>query len=93
MPLKIVCFLLITVALILLFAVNVLSGPNLYRIKVDPADLSGVDVEIVSHPEIAMAARPEYDDRYLRYVRSAWVSGDPRSPEETSANTPPTIPE
>ena len=75
MTIKIVCFLLIAAALILLFAVNVFSGPTLYRIKIDASDLSGVDVEIVSHPEertvrIAMAAHPEYDDRYFRYVQN-----------------------
>jgi len=45
-----------------------------YTLRVDSADLSGWDVEIrlrtVSDTfRLAMAAHPEYDDRYWRYVR------------------------
>ena len=45
-----------------------------YTLHVDAADLSGWDVEIRlrSAPDtfrLAMAAHPEYDDRYWRYVR------------------------
>ena len=45
-----------------------------YTLRVDTADLSGWDVEIRlrSAPDtfrLAMAAHPEYDDRYWRYVR------------------------
>jgi len=45
-----------------------------YTLRVDSADLSGWDVQIrlrtVSDTfRLAMAAHPEYDDRYWRYVR------------------------
>jgi predicted metalloprotease with PDZ domain len=45
-----------------------------YRLSVDTADLSGFDVAITvrNAPDtvlLAMAAHPEYDDRYWRYVR------------------------
>ncbi|MDQ6830983.1 MAG: hypothetical protein M3081_19135 [Gemmatimonadota bacterium] len=44
-----------------------------YRLRVDPADLSAfaVEMRIRNAPDtirIAMAAHPEYDDRYSRYV-------------------------
>lgn len=46
-----------------------------YKIIVKPADLSGFDVEIRilnsgKRPLLAMAAHPEYDDRYFRYIRN-----------------------
>ena len=46
-----------------------------YRIHVDSADLSGFDVEMRIRGaqdivRIAMAAHPEYDDRYWRYVEN-----------------------
>jgi predicted metalloprotease with PDZ domain len=46
-----------------------------YRIHVDAADLSGFDVEMRVRGagdtvRIAMAAHPEYDDRYWRYVEN-----------------------
>ena len=45
-----------------------------YRLRVDTTDLSGFDVAITvrNAPDtvlLAMAAHPEYDDRYWRYVR------------------------
>jgi hypothetical protein len=40
MNIKIVCFLLLAFALMLLFVANVFCGPTLYRLKIDPADLS-----------------------------------------------------
>ena len=44
-----------------------------YRLHVDPADLAGFDVEmrVRNAPDtirLAMAAHPEYDDRYWRYL-------------------------
>jgi predicted metalloprotease with PDZ domain len=44
-----------------------------YKIRVDVADLSGFDVEMRIPNQggtirVAMAAHPEYDDRYFRYV-------------------------
>ena len=44
-----------------------------YRLRVDPKDLSGfaVEMRIRNAPDtvrLAMAAHPEYDDRYFRYV-------------------------
>ncbi len=74
MNIKIV-FLLVVAFVLLLFVSNVSCGPILYRIKVDLSDLSGVDVEIVAHTEeptvrVAMAAHPEYHDRYFRYIEN-----------------------
>jgi predicted metalloprotease with PDZ domain len=46
-----------------------------YKITINPADLSGYDLEI-RVPDakgtfrLAMAAHPEYDDRYFRYVEN-----------------------
>src|SRR6266705_3464057 len=46
-----------------------------YTLRVDSADLSGWNVEIRLRTSsdtvrLAMAAHPEYDDRYWRYVRN-----------------------
>ena len=52
------------------------SRPRIsYRIQVDSADLSGFNVEMRIQGagdtvRIAMAAHPEYDDRYWRYVEN-----------------------
>jgi len=51
-----------------------------YTIRVDSADLTGWDVEIRLRnvPDtfrLAMAAHPEYDDRYWRYVAGLRVEG------------------
>lgn len=51
-----------------------------YALRVDPADLTGWDVEIRLRnvPDtfrLAMAAHPEYDDRYRRYVTGLRVEG------------------
>lgn len=51
------------------------SRSTQYRIKVDANDLSGVSVEIRAHSgagtvRLAMAAHPEYDDRYFRYIEN-----------------------
>lgn len=70
-----IIFLLVVSLLLVVFVSKVSCGPTRYRIKIDPADLTGVEVEIVSHPEgrivrLAMGAHPEYDDRYYRYIRN-----------------------
>ena len=49
-----------------------------YTLRVDSADLSGWTVEIILRTtsdtvRLAMAAHPEYDDRYWRYVRDVAV--------------------
>jgi predicted metalloprotease with PDZ domain len=49
-----------------------------YTLKVDSADLSGfsVEIRIRNAPRefvLAMAAHPEYDDRYWRYVREVTI--------------------
>src|SRR6267142_3211867 len=49
-----------------------------YTLRVDSADLSGWTVEIILRTtsdtvRLAMAAHPEYDDRYWRYVRNVAV--------------------
>src|ERR1043165_7666025 len=46
-----------------------------YKIHVDPADTSGFDVEMRFNTHartvrVAMAAHPEYDDRYWRYIEN-----------------------
>ena len=65
-----------------------------YTLRVDSADLSGFDVElrIRNVPDtfrLAMAAHPEYDDRYWRYLtglraesggRAAAVAREDREP-------------
>jgi predicted metalloprotease with PDZ domain len=51
-------------------------GPTIsYRIRIDPADLSGFTVEMRvrgtgNTVRIAMASHPEYDDRYWRYIEN-----------------------
>lgn len=50
--------------------------PIQYRIRVDAADLSGFDVEMLIERQrpgllrVAMAVHPEYDDRYFRYIEN-----------------------
>src|SRR5687768_6415443 len=44
-----------------------------YKIHIDRSDLSAYDIEMRirgnnSQPRLAMAAHPEYDDKYFRYV-------------------------
>lgn len=58
-----------------IFAAQVFGSDNLirYTIRVSPEDLTGFDVEMrvptaKGNVRIAMAAHPEYDDRYFRYV-------------------------
>lgn len=51
------------------------ASPVSYKIRVNPNDLSGYDVEmrftmIAPTVRVAMAAHPEYDDRYWRYVEN-----------------------
>src|SRR5215203_4474901 len=46
-----------------------------YKITINPADLSGYDIDIhvpdaKGTVRLAMAAHPEYDDRYFRYVEN-----------------------
>lgn len=63
-----------TVATIAFAGSVVCSGsPIAYKISVDGSDLSGFDVEMRIQGQagtirVAMAAHPEYDDRYFRYV-------------------------
>jgi len=69
--------------LILLFALLAPKPPAVkiaigYTLRVDSADLSGWSVTIqlrstTSTFRLAMAAHPEYDDRYWRYVRDVEV--------------------
>jgi predicted metalloprotease with PDZ domain len=49
------------------------KSPINYIVRINPADLSGFEVEMrIPNPQgpvgLAMAAHPEYDDRYWRYV-------------------------
>jgi predicted metalloprotease with PDZ domain len=50
--------------------------PTQYRIRVDAADLTGFDVEMLVERErpgllrVAMAVHPEYNDRYFRYIEN-----------------------
>ena len=52
-----------------------LAPPVSYKIRVDPNDSSGYDVEMrfitnARTVRVAMAAHPEYDDRYWRYIEN-----------------------
>src|SRR5204863_6532639 len=52
----------------------------LYTLRVDAADLSGfaVELRIRNAPDtfhLAMAAHPEYDDRYWRFLRGLSIEG------------------
>ena len=61
-------------ALVALAQPHPVAKPTItYNLRVDSTDLSGWDVEIRLHTvtdtfRLAMAAHPEYDDRYRRYV-------------------------
>jgi predicted metalloprotease with PDZ domain len=61
-------------ALVALAQPHPVAKPTItYSLRVDSTDLSGWDVEIRLHTvtdtvRLAMAAHPEYDDRYRRYV-------------------------
>jgi predicted metalloprotease with PDZ domain len=51
------------------------ASPVTYKIRIDPKDLSGYDVEMQfitssRNVRVAMAAHPEYDDRYWRYIEN-----------------------
>ncbi len=68
-------FLVIASASPSVFAHQELRPHIFYEIRVDPADLSGFTVEMRVRRagdtvRIAMAAHPEYDDRYWRYVEN-----------------------
>src|SRR2546425_3076556 len=61
-----------------------------YTLRVDSADLAGFDVElrIQSAPDtfrLAMAAHPEYDDRYWRFVEGGGPRVEARSGPATIA--------
>src|SRR5205809_1081875 len=52
-----------------------IASPVQYKIHIDPNDLSGFDVEMRFIPatrnvRVAMAAHPEYDARYWRYIEN-----------------------
>ena len=51
------------------------SGPITYKISIDSVDLSGYAIEMhipraLGNIRLAMAAHPEYDDQYFRYVEN-----------------------
>jgi predicted metalloprotease with PDZ domain len=51
------------------------ASPVSYKIRVDPGNTSGFDVEMrfttaARTVRVAMAAHPEYDDRYWRYIEN-----------------------
>ncbi len=55
-----------------------------YSLRIDAADLSGftVEIRVRNAPDtfrVAMAAHPEYDDRYWRYVEGLRVDGNGRA--------------
>ena len=67
---------LVCLSIILLVA-PVFGGddPIHYTIRVNPNDLTGFDVEMRipnarGRVQVAMAAHPEYDDRYFRYIEN-----------------------
>src|SRR5687768_8148736 len=67
---------IIFIVLLLLLTVVASAAPPIeYKITINPADLSGFDVEMrvaaaPANVRIAMAAHPEYDDRYWRYIEN-----------------------
>ena len=70
-------FLVLTVILVFAqFSAAFASGnPILYKISVDASDLTGFNVEMQipnsgATVRVAMAAHPEYDDRYWRYIEN-----------------------
>src|ERR671913_154554 len=67
--------LLFTGITLLFFAITVPAAapPIEYKIHINPADISGLNVEMRvpaagANARIAMAVHPEYDDRYWRYI-------------------------
>lgn len=71
--------LFVVITSLLLAAHVYASSPIDYKIRVDPADLSGLSVEMRVQGRgglirIAMAAHPEYDDRYWRYIENVSAS-------------------
>jgi predicted metalloprotease with PDZ domain len=74
---KIVCAIfLCCVAALCSVAAYGKDQPTQYRIRVDAADLTGFDVEMIIERQrpgllrVAMAVHPEYDDRYFRYIEN-----------------------
>ena len=68
-------------------------SPVHYTIRIDAADLTGVDVEmrfLTSRlpTRIAMAAHPEYDDRYYRYIENLTATSDARPVTVTREQDP-----
>lgn len=60
------------------------ATPVGYTIHIDPSDISGIDIEMrfltTRLPtRIAMAAHPEYDDKYYRYIENLQAKSDNRS--------------
>ena len=66
----------VTIATLALYSGVFCSGPPIsYKIHVAPSDLSGYDIEMRIQGQggtirVAMAAHPEYDDRYWRYIEN-----------------------
>src|SRR5687768_7261614 len=67
--------LILTAALLFVFHVTAVcdTGQITYKISISRDDLSGYDIEVQipranGTVRLAMAAHPEYDDRYFRYV-------------------------
>jgi predicted metalloprotease with PDZ domain len=76
------------VALLGSVAVYAKDAPIQYKIRIDPADLTGFAVEMKIQRQrpgllrVAMAVHPEYDDRYFRYIEN-FSASDPRGGQLT----------
>jgi predicted metalloprotease with PDZ domain len=86
------CFLLLLACLLSLPLDSYPSEPARdlvqYKIRIDQADLSGFDVEMRFFSaeravRVAMAAHPEYDDRYWRYVENFSAASNGRQLQVT----------
>jgi len=75
----------VSLLLLLIFsAACFAASPVQYKIHIDPSDLSGFDVEMRFVPttrnvRVAMAAHPEYDDRYWRYIERVTAGSNGQS--------------
>jgi len=84
------------VALLYSVAVYAKDPPIQYKIRIDPADLTGFAVEMKIQRQrpgllrVAMAVHPEYDDRYFRYIEN-FSASDPRGSQLTVSREEDTV--
>src|SRR5215204_6460541 len=83
-------FVIVVIAFVLSGSLFGSSPPIEYKITAAPADLSGFNVEMHvpdarGTVRLAMAAHPEYDDRYFRYVENISAESGGRKLSVTKA--------